>query len=134
MVSPCLNLKLAQIPRCLDLTLFSYLTWLVELPASRLILGTLNNHEALDFKKRWIAYELDQRNQHAHLPVVEFFLRHGIKMLPPEQGKVGLEDRIESIDREEVAKTLAKAGISACSWVVDQSIFESGWLISFRRE
>ena len=88
-----------------------------------MLLGTLDHHQALEFKKRWITYDLDQQNPHAHLPVIEFFLNHGIKLLTPPKGKFNLHDRLESIDREEAAKAVTNADISG-SWVVNQSIFD----------
>lgn len=89
-----------------------------------MLLGTLDHHQALEFKKRWITYDLDRENPHAHLPVIEFFLNHGIKLLTPPKGKFNLHDRLESIDGEEAAKAVSKADISG-SWVVNQSIFDS---------
>jgi hypothetical protein len=94
------------------------------------LLATLDDHQALDFKKRWIAYELDQGNPHAHLPVLEFFLKHGIKMLPPNQGAFGLDDRLEAIDGEAAANALSEADISG-SWVINQSVFDGEPIILF---
>ena len=122
-------LKLTNIPCCPGQTLFSYLTRLIEEPAARILLGTLDNHQALDFKKRWIAYELDQGNANAHLPLIEFFLGQGIKMLPPYKGEFGLDDRLESIDGEAASNALSKADISG-SWVVNQSIFDGQLTVS----
>jgi hypothetical protein len=97
------------------------MTQLIEAPAAGMILGTIDDHQALDFKKRWITYELQQGNPHAHLPVVEFFLKQGIKMLPPSKGTLNSDDRLEAVDGEAAAKSAAH--ISA-SWIVDQSIFD----------
>jgi hypothetical protein len=83
----------------------------------------MDDHQSLDFQKRWIAYELDQANPNAHLPLLEFFLKHGVKMLPPTTGTTGLDDRVEAIDGEAAIDALSKADISG-SWVVKQSIFD----------
>jgi len=92
------------------------------------MLAALDDHQTLDFKKRWIAYELDQENPHAHLPLIEFFLKCGVKMLPPTSEPFEFDDRLESIDGEQAMDALSKADISG-SWVVKQPIFGGELLI-----
>lgn len=112
----------------LGLNLFSYLTHLIEEPVTRIMLAALDDHQALEFKKRWIAYELDQENPQAHLPLIEFFLKCGIKMLPPISGPFEFDDRLESIDGEKAMSALSAADITG-SWVVKQPILNGELLI-----
>jgi hypothetical protein len=81
-----------------NLTLLDYLSQLVESPASLDVLALLDHHQALDFKKRWIAFELDPANPAAHFPLLEFFLERGLKFLPPVEGRMEVGGRIERID------------------------------------
>ena len=107
----------------LGLTLFAYMTELVDSPPCIEALASLDHHQALEFKKRWIVYELDQKNPQAHLPLIEFFLRRGLKLLPPGKGTAEVDDRIERIDREMVQAALREMDIPG-TWTVNKSVLD----------
>lgn len=48
------------------------------------VLGRLNAEEEDEFDQRWIHFEMEEGNEDkALLPILEFFLGHGLQILPP---------------------------------------------------
>ncbi|KAF9528695.1 hypothetical protein CPB83DRAFT_813635 [Crepidotus variabilis] len=86
--------------------LFDYMVNLVESPPSAETLARLDEHNALEFKKRWVCYEIDQENAKAHLPLIDFFLHHGLVFLPPTNGSMRPSEKIQTIDTTQVEKSL----------------------------
>jgi len=81
----------------------------MSLAKTQLVADTLSSfdpQQSLDFKKRWLSYELDQDNPEAHFGVLEFLLQQGIRLLPPGQRITPLE-RVTKVDSVMAQRALA---------------------------
>jgi hypothetical protein len=77
---------------------FEYIVSLLETDMVLDCLSTLEMKEMEEFERRFVLYEKGPPEESNLVQVLDFFLRHGVKMLPPSRDSLSPENCVAFID------------------------------------
>jgi len=86
-------------------------------------LGTLEMKEMEEFERRFVLYEKGQPHESNLVQVLEFFLRRGVKMLPPSRDSPLAENCVAFIDPGVVGQVLDHA--TEGRWRITEDMLQS---------